>query len=365
MIQPDLTSIAQKIVSTCTGVKRGDCVFILARRDTADFAESIGIACTRRGALPIVQARSDNYRRENLLQADQQTLETTPRHFLAMIEETDVFFQVGFLLESPGFLQDVPPEKFAAHQKGHQPVQQALYDGTKKWIGIACPSPAQAEVFGIPWESYHDSLWKALDADYGNISERCNRVENMLKGKKEVHITTKKGTDVTIDIEGITILRDDGVIPEPGRGVPLMNLPSGEVYLPPKTAQGTVVYDYTFLYGKTVFDLKGEFVDGIIEFTDHEKELDFVKNSLDSATGDAYRIAELGIGVNSDLKQYGNILATEKMNGTVHLALGENRPIGGTNEAGIHWDMFIFEPTVSVDGVILIKEGHFQIEGLQ
>lgn len=364
MIQPDLTSIAEKIVSTCTRVKKGDCVFISARSDTADFAERIAIECTRRGAHSLLQPCSDFYCRENLLCADQETLERTPRHFLAMLKETDVLFQVGFMLTDPRSLQDVPPEKFAQLQKGQTPLTQVQYDGKRKWVGIACPSPAQAEVLGIQWEPYHDSMWNALDVDYDELSERCSRVETVLKGKKAVHITTKKGTDVTIDIEGTPIMRDEGTISEPGEGFPLLNLPSGEVCLPPTTAQGTVVFDYTFRYGRTIVDLKGEFENGIVEFTEAKEGLDFVRETLEKVTGDAYKIAELGIGVNPNLTQYGNIMATEKVNGNVHLALGENRPIGGTNAASDHWDMFMFEPTVSVDDTLLIKDGQLQVKGL-
>jgi leucyl aminopeptidase (aminopeptidase T) len=364
MIQPNLDSIAEKTVSTCANVKRGDCVFIFARSDTAQFAEALGIACIRHGAHPVIQSRSDYYPRESLLQADEKTLGEPPRHFLALLKETDVFFQVGFLLEHPGYLRDVPPEKFAAQAAVHQQIQRTLYDGTKKWIGIACPSPGQADAFQIQWESYHDSMWNALDADYDELVKRCSRLEQVLQGKKTVQITTRKGTDITIDIEGAPILRDDGVIPDPGKGVPLLNLPSGEVYTVPVTAQGTVIYDYVFLYGTPVFDLKGEFKDGIVEFTDAKKGLDSVKKSLENAKGDIYKIAELGIGVNPDLTHHGNVIATEKMNGTVHLAIGDNRPMGGKNEASGHWDMFIFEPTVVVDGVELIKDGHFQVEGL-
>ncbi len=364
MLQPDLNSIAEKIVSQCARVKRGDCVFILARSDVAEFAEAIGIACTRKGAHPLVQSRSDNYRRENLLQADLETLGITPQHFLALIRETNVFFQVGFLPANPGFLRDVPEERFIAHSKGHKPVQELLYDGTRKWIGIACPTPGQAEAFEIPWESYHDSLWGSLDVDYDELSRRCTCLESVLKGKREVRITSRKGCDVVLDISGVPILCDGGVISEPGEGFPLLNLPSGEVYLPPRNAEGTVVFDYAFLQGTTITDLKGDFTEGILEFTGAERGFDSIRKALETATGDQMKIAELGIGVNTDLTQYGNVIATEKMNGSVHLAIGENRPIGGTNVAGGHWDMFIFRPTVVVDGVVLIEDGKFQIEEL-
>lgn len=364
MIQPQFDSIAEKIVSKCVNISRGDCVFILARRDTANFAESIGIACIRHGAHPVIQSRSDDFRRQSVLQADHETLAASPRHFLSLLKETDVFFQVGFLLETPGYLKDIPPEKFAAQAQGFQQIQQIVYDGTKKWIGIACPSPGQAAAFQIPWESYHDTMWKALDTDYDALIQRCTLVEQALYGGKEVHITTRKGTDILIHIEDAPLLHDNGVICEPGEGVPLLNLPSGEVYLIPRTAHGTVIYDYGFLQGTPIIDLRGEFQDGVVEFKEAESGFDTFMEAFQNTKGDINKVAELGIGVNPHMTVHGNVIATEKMNGTVHLAIGDNRPIGGTNTAGGHWDMFICEPTVAVDGRKILSQGRFLIEGL-
>ena len=59
---------------------------------------------------------------------------------------------------------------------------------------------------------------------------------------------------------------------------------------------------------------------------------------LDADEG-ARRVGELGIGCNPGIDRYTrNVYFDEKMNGTVHVALGRGFSyIGGTNESAIHW----------------------------
>ena len=67
---------------------------------------------------------------------------------------------------------------------------------------------------------------------------------------------------------------------------------------------------------------------------------DFLLQMLDTDDG-ALRLGELGIGCNPGItRPMGNLLFDEKIDGTVHLALGASYTfLGGTNESAIHWDM--------------------------
>ena len=67
---------------------------------------------------------------------------------------------------------------------------------------------------------------------------------------------------------------------------------------------------------------------------------DFLIETIDSDEG-ARRLGELGIGCNPGITRYmKNTLFDEKIDGTVHLALGHGFPnLGGTNESQIHWDI--------------------------
>ena len=53
-------------------------------------------------------------------------------------------------------------------------------------------------------------------------------------------------------------------------------------------------------------------------------------------------LGEFGIGLNPAIDQVtGCTLLDEKMLGTAHIALGENRALGGINNSALHWDLVI------------------------
>jgi aminopeptidase len=55
----------------------------------------------------------------------------------------------------------------------------------------------------------------------------------------------------------------------------------------------------------------------------------------------ARRLGELGIGCNPGITRHmNNTLFDEKIDGTVHVALGNGLPdVGGTNVSQLHWDI--------------------------
>jgi leucyl aminopeptidase (aminopeptidase T) len=68
-------------------------------------------------------------------------------------------------------------------------------------------------------------------------------------------------------------------------------------------------------------------------------------------------IGEFGIGTNPKARLLGNIMTDEKVLGTVHIALGRNEMWGGNNAAPTHLDGVIRQPTVRIDGELLIDDG--------
>jgi leucyl aminopeptidase (aminopeptidase T) len=71
----------------------------------------------------------------------------------------------------------------------------------------------------------------------------------------------------------------------------------------------------------------------------------------------ARNIAELGIGLNPEAMLTGVVIEDEKVEGTIHIALGDNSTFGGTVEVDSHLDGVIKNPTVTVDGEIIIARG--------
>jgi aminopeptidase len=142
------------------------------------------------------------------------------------------------------------------------------------------------------------------------------------------------------------------------------NLPAGEVCLAPLEDQteGTVVFDLAFMDGRRVEDLEVRFASGRATLVGAAREFAFVQRVVAAGGPGADVIGELGIGINPAVgSPCGYTLTDEKILGTVHLALGDNEMLGGSNPSHLHWDMMVLGPTLTVDGRPVLTDGEWQL----
>lgn len=190
-----------------------------------------------------------------------------------------------------------------------------------------------------------------LDADYEQIRMACGDVLRQVEDASEVRVTSPQGTDITFTPGDREWLEDTGIVREAGE---FSNLPAGEVFISPETADGHVVVDGTMMpHGQLGDGQTVEFTveDGMVTSIADDALRAEVEAAADEAGDDAYNLAELGIGTNiavSDL--VGSVLLDEKAGGTVHIAIGDDHGIGGDIEVPIHLDGILTEPTVYADG---------------
>ena len=195
-----------------------------------------------------------------------------------------------------------------------------------------------------------DVMVAGLDADYESIAAHCADVLEQVGGAAEVRVTAPNGTDVTFE-PGDRAWRDDtGMVHDAGD---FSNLPAGEVFVSPETANGTYVVDgtmrpYGLLDGR---ELRFEVEDGYVTDVADDGVREELEAAADEVGRDAYNVAELGIGTNVGVEELiGSVLLDEKAAGTVHVAIGDDAGIGGDTDAPIHSDGVIREPTVYADG---------------
>ena len=189
-----------------------------------------------------------------------------------------------------------------------------------------------------------------LDADYEAIEGHCEDVLAQVGDADEIRVTTPQGTDITVGVGAREWLMDTGIVHAAGE---MSNLPAGEVFIAPETADGTFVVDGTMrphgkLDGKR---LSFEVEDGTVTDISDPDIREQVETAAEEVGQDAYNLAELGIGTNVAVTELvGSVLLDEKAGGTVHIAIGDDHAIGGDTHAPIHLDGILTEPTVYADG---------------
>jgi leucyl aminopeptidase (aminopeptidase T) len=200
---------------------------------------------------------------------------------------------------------------------------------------------------------------RCLDIDYEELKRESARLHAILKESKELHMTTDLGTDITFSLKNTGFFgKAGGSFDYPGA---FGNLPEGEVAFLPRNGEGIFIVDASFpdigiLSSPISFHVRG----GVVyEITGHHAEE--VVQRLDKVGPRAYRIAELGIGLNPNAKIIGKVLEDEKVIGTAHIALGNDLSFGGKNDVPLHLDGVIMSPTIYVDGKVLMEKGDLRI----
>jgi leucyl aminopeptidase (aminopeptidase T) len=199
-------------------------------------------------------------------------------------------------------------------------------------------------------------LDRELSADYEQIAALTLSLADQLRGSSNVHITTPLGTDLRLSLAGREWKTDTGMLR--GQGA-YGNLPAGEIYIAPieDSAEGVLVIDKSLPGLLLPEPVQLTFEKGRITRIEGGVGAEYLQSAI-AQHGEATRvIAELGIGTNPQARLQGNIITDEKVLGTIHIAIGRNDFIGGTNIATTHIDGVVGQPTLEIDGKLLIESG--------
>lgn len=200
----------------------------------------------------------------------------------------------------------------------------------------------------------------AMTADYEKVSDLSWKITRLLEATNLVEIYTEKGTNVRLSLKGRkpAIPPDDGLYREKGRWG---NLPAGEAFIAPveESIEGIVVIDGSMAtLGLLAEPIRLTIQRGRAVKIEGGREAEELSRFLEELSDPyAYWVGELGIGTNEKARLTGNILEDEKALRTVHIALGMNVSIGGKVESKTHNDGIIRNPTVKMDGKIVMDKG--------
>jgi aminopeptidase len=370
LIKPDYGAVANQLVRHSLRVLPGEVVTILGRADSLDFCEALELECRRLEAFPLVLVNSD----ASLLAAlrdpqisEEQLAKPSPQ-LLVALEKSDIIITTFFERADPRSFHsaDIDPQRYGALLRSEEAPSDIIYDGKRRWLGTEVPTPAQAAALGCHWPTLHNIYWKAMSSDYVAIGVIAERLRTRLNKTNRLHLLGDNGTDLQIELGGRPIECDDGVISERDmeEGAFFLNMPSGEVcFAPPETsATGRVFIEQAFWQGRAVRDLLLEFKNGKVEALEATEGLELFNEVINSSGGDSAMLGEFGIGLNPAVDRVlGFTLLDEKILGAAHIALGENRPLGGNNNSSLHWDLVIQHVTVLADDELILDKGKLLI----
>jgi leucyl aminopeptidase (aminopeptidase T) len=221
-------------------------------------------------------------------------------------------------------------------------------------------SAAGARVATLPGVT-EEIMIRCMGADYHRIAARTERLCDLFETTGSVRVTTPAGTDVTLPIAGRTPHASSGLFRERGQWG---NLPTGEAYLAPVegASSGLVVVDGSMAgIGLVDEPIRITVVDGYATLVEGGESAARLRELFEPHGQDARNVAEFGIGTNDRAILTGVILEDEKVMGTVHVAFGDNKSMGGSVRVASHLDGLLTRPTVWFDGQKIMDDGRLLV----
>ena len=202
----------------------------------------------------------------------------------------------------------------------------------------------------------------AMLVDFRKQEKLVEKVAKHLTKASRVHILTDKGTDIELSIAGREGHAITGMCKKPGDA---QGVPDIEAYVAPieNSSNGTLVVDAStsvtgLIRTPITVDVQHGEARRIYGGDEAKRLLAMLRNTHSK---NSFRIGEFGFGLNPLARFCGSIIEDEAVMGTVHIALGENRLLGGRNKAPIHVDLVLRRPRVELDGELVLKANRLLI----
>jgi len=191
----------------------------------------------------------------------------------------------------------------------------------------------------------------AMSVDWRALAKMTKETAKIINKAEFIEVKTVNGSYISFSKKGRRAGADTGILIRPGS---FGNLPAGEVFVAPLegTANGKLILEWAptrRLVSPVTLAVKNGYVE---EISGDDEYVAFLSAKL-SERKENGNIAEFGMGTNNNARRPDNILESEKILGTIHIALGDNSSFGGIVRTPFHQDFIFFKPTVD----LILKNG--------
>ena len=321
-----------RVLVDCIHPEPGWQVLVRSQPPGRPLIEEVTRELARRGVRALVRLGFDSAGGPFVRHASMELLSVVPDIERNEIESADAYVAI-VAPDNTRAASNIPAERLGARMASLREPHMPYLQDIKPWVGCYYPTSAAAQDAGLSLPAFEDFLYGAVLIDWQELREKMERIAEYFDRAETVRIVGPE-TDLTFSLAG-----REGKVDALGA-----NMPGGEIFYSPieDSAEGVITYsEYPACYlGHEVGGVRLQFEGGTIVEATAETDEAFLLGSLDTDEG-ARRLGEFGIGCNPGIQRHmRNTLFDEKMEGTIHLAVGTGFPqLGGLNTSGIHWDM--------------------------
>lgn len=348
--------LAKLVVDYSLKVKKGENVIICGSAEAQEFIVALYKEVILQGAHPILRVGLPGLSPFFYKHAEKHQIEKFPDHFDYIVKNAQKYIGIHTTANTRE-LTSANSKKITARQRVMQPISNYVVNEKNKIrrCSVAFPCSALAQEAEMSLVEYENFVYSACLQDWKKIEKKMNKIFKRFKRGKKVHLIGKD-VDLKFEIHGEKAVSDTRE-----------NMPGGEIFMAPvrESLQGWIKFEYPAIEaGKEVSGIELKFEDGKVAEAKADKNEDFLHEMLATDENASY-VGEFGIGLNPAINRFTkNLLFDEKINGSIHLALGmAYKDNGGGNDSAIHWDIVkdMKKAKIILDGKVVQNKGKWMI----
>lgn len=356
MIDDRVQKLAKLVVRYCIEAKPNEDIVISASSEAEKFVKELYKELILAKADPLIKMHPEGIDYFYFKHATKRQLKSFQKEWYDSIKKAEGYIEVDTEFNTKE-LSNISQKKIAIREKTLEKIDDYIFNSKKvKNVLVAFPCHAHAQDAEMSIEEWENFVFSACLIDWKKFSEKYEKIAKKFHRGEKIELIGE-GVDLKFSIKNRKAVLDNGK----------ENMPGGEIYMAPikGSLEGWIKFDFPGMYeGKEIRDIFLRFKKGKTVEARASKNERILKRIIKTDKNARY-IGEFGIGVNPKIKKFtNNLLFDEKINGTVHLALGmayiEN---GGGNDSLIHWDLVknMKHAKMILDGKIIQENGRWKI----
>ncbi len=333
----------------------GDLVLVLDHAGRDGLAQEIALQLDIIGATPLVDYAPPDYVTSMLAHSRTEAFTHFVKHRAEWWQRADkiIALSAGTL-----DLSDVPQANVEAWARGQEALTEIEEARHLPNLVVAVPTHAKAQPLGMTLDALDAHIEPAMRATLWDLQRQIERISIPSMNAQTLLVRSGHGHELRLSRRGRTWLADDGYIDpsDIARGAIVSNLPAGSIYTTviEDSAEGSLFLSHAGPARDVVF----HFQQGRAVVIEAASGAEALNAAFDMHTGEPRRISHFGIGLNPFLRQrIGWTLVDEHVLGSLFIAFGENRYMGGQNVSSLNEDYAIEGASVFADTNPILLNG--------
>ena len=351
--------VAQRVLEKLPELVPGRRLLILGGPFTLGLADAIVVAAEARGVIALQHSWGRSYIFGRLDAHTAEELAAQDLFPAALMESVDAVCQL-----TSSIPQGAPPNpeqraKLPHLMRAVSEFQHGLRERGVPFLEVSVPSSRDFEAFGPPEQSM-DTYWRAVAQDPEAIAPLARGLSELLHGAQQLCVSDGKGGELVVDLAASIAPLDTGRSLTP-------SLPGGSCsrLVEPGTARGSIATAYTMAGGQHYQGTGLELEAGRLAKVSGCSDAAELVERIDAENGDVRCLAYITIGLSPIGDRLTGKTSLDSIQaGVVTLAFGSSEALGGSQSATLDLRFPLQGATVTVDGIVIQRDGHLDNEVL-